>query len=131
MTEGTLSSSSPAASILRRLGFLLPVAFFVVVAVGLGIGLTRNPQEIPSALIGKPVPEFALPPVQGRVNAAIEAMMAAAARHGVVSAIHMASVEPLQAWLRKGMGMAMYSSDLGFLLGDPSKGGVDRLRSGR
>jgi cytochrome c biogenesis protein CcmG/thiol:disulfide interchange protein DsbE len=66
MTEGTLSSSSPGASILRRLGFLLPVAFFVVVAVGLGIGLTRNPQEIPSALIGKPVPEFALPPVQGR-----------------------------------------------------------------
>jgi cytochrome c biogenesis protein CcmG, thiol:disulfide interchange protein DsbE len=66
MTEGTLTSSSPAASILRRLGFLLPVAFFVVVAIGLGIGLTRNPQEIPSALIGKPVPEFALPPVQGR-----------------------------------------------------------------
>jgi cytochrome c biogenesis protein CcmG/thiol:disulfide interchange protein DsbE len=37
-----------------------------MVAVGLGIGLTRNPQEIPSALIGKPVPEFSLPPVQGR-----------------------------------------------------------------
>jgi 2-dehydro-3-deoxyglucarate aldolase/4-hydroxy-2-oxoheptanedioate aldolase len=68
--------------------------------------------------------------LQGRVNAAIEAMMAAAARHGVVSAIHMGSVEALQAWLRKGMSMAMYSSDLGFLLGDPSKGGLDRLRSG-
>ncbi|MGH6920295.1 MAG: DsbE family thiol:disulfide interchange protein, partial [Geminicoccaceae bacterium] len=66
MTEGTLTSSSPAASALRRLGFLLPVVVFVVVAVGLGIGLTRNPQEIPSALIGKPVPEFSLPPVQGR-----------------------------------------------------------------
>jgi thiol-disulfide isomerase/thioredoxin len=51
----------------RRLGFLLPVVFFVVVAVGLGIGLTRNPQEIPSALVGKPVPEFSLPPVQGRM----------------------------------------------------------------
>ena len=25
-----------------------------------------NPREIPSALIGKPVPEFSLPPVQGR-----------------------------------------------------------------
>ena len=66
MTEGTLTSSSPAASALRRFGFLLPVVVFVVVAVGLGIGLTRNPQEIPSALIGKPVPEFSLPPVQGR-----------------------------------------------------------------
>jgi hypothetical protein len=66
MTERVLTSSRPAASVLRRFGFLLPVLVFVIVAVGLGIGLTRNPQEIPSALIGKPVPEFALPPVQGR-----------------------------------------------------------------
>jgi DsbE subfamily thiol:disulfide oxidoreductase len=66
MTERTLVFPPPAASALRRLGFLLPVAVFVMVAVGLGIGLTRNPQEIPSALIGKPVPDFALPPVQGR-----------------------------------------------------------------
>jgi hypothetical protein len=33
-------------------------------------------------------------------------------------------------WLRKGMGMVMYSSDLGFLLGDPRKGGLERLRAG-
>ena len=66
MTEGTLTSPRPAASALRRLPFLLPVLVFVMVAIGLGIGLTRNPQEIPSALIGKPVPEFSLPPVQGR-----------------------------------------------------------------
>ena len=60
MTEGTLTSPRPAASPFRRFGFLLPVLIFVVVAVGLGIGLTRNPQEIPSALTGKPVPEFSL-----------------------------------------------------------------------
>src|SRR4051794_26876757 len=66
MTEQALTSPRPAASILRRLGFLLPMAVFGVVAVGLGIGLTRNPQEIPSALIGKPVPEFSLPSVKGR-----------------------------------------------------------------
>jgi cytochrome c biogenesis protein CcmG, thiol:disulfide interchange protein DsbE len=66
MTERALSSPRLAASIFRRLGFLLPVVVFVMVAVGLGIGLTRNPQEIPSALIGKPVPSFSLPPVQGR-----------------------------------------------------------------
>ena len=29
-------------------------------------GLSRDPREIPSALIGKPVPAFALPPVEGR-----------------------------------------------------------------
>ena len=66
MTEQALTSSRPGVSILRRLGLLLPVVVFVLLAVGLGIGLTRNPQEIPSALIGKPVPEFSLPPVKGR-----------------------------------------------------------------
>ena len=50
----------------RRLGYLLPVVLFTGLAVALGWGLTRNPQEIPSALIGQPVPEFSLPPVQGR-----------------------------------------------------------------
>jgi cytochrome c biogenesis protein CcmG/thiol:disulfide interchange protein DsbE len=32
----------------------------------LGWALDRNPQEISSALIDKPVPQFSLPPVQGR-----------------------------------------------------------------
>lgn len=50
----------------RRLVLLAPIALFAALAVGLGYGLTRNPQKIPSVLIGKPVPEFELPPVQGR-----------------------------------------------------------------
>lgn len=49
-----------------RLGFLVPLIVFIALAVTLGIGLTLNPREIPSPLIGKPVPEFALPPVKGR-----------------------------------------------------------------
>lgn len=49
-----------------KLQYLLPVAGFLVLAVGLGVGLTLKPREIPSALIGKPVPAFELPPVQGR-----------------------------------------------------------------
>ncbi|PJI38905.1 DsbE family thiol:disulfide interchange protein [Ferrovibrio sp.] len=49
-----------------RLTYLVPLALFVVIGIGLAIGLTLNPREIPSALIGKPVPEFSLPPVQGR-----------------------------------------------------------------
>jgi 2-dehydro-3-deoxyglucarate aldolase/4-hydroxy-2-oxoheptanedioate aldolase len=68
--------------------------------------------------------------LQARVTRAIETMMASARRHRVVSAIHMGNVEQLQDWLRKGMGMVMYSSDLGFLMGDPSKGGLERLRAG-
>ena len=53
MTEEALTSPRPAAGVVRRLSFLLPVAIFGIVAVGLGVGLTRNPQEIPSALIGQ------------------------------------------------------------------------------
>jgi cytochrome c biogenesis protein CcmG/thiol:disulfide interchange protein DsbE len=39
---------------------------FATLAALLGWALTHNPREIPSALIGKPVPQFSLPPVQGR-----------------------------------------------------------------
>src|SRR3990170_5000255 len=49
-----------------RSSAFVPVAVFVVLVVLFGIGLTMNPREIPSPLIGKPVPEFSLPPVKGR-----------------------------------------------------------------
>jgi cytochrome c biogenesis protein CcmG/thiol:disulfide interchange protein DsbE len=42
------------------------VTLFAVLAGLLAWGLTRNATEIPSALIGKAVPAFSLPPVQGR-----------------------------------------------------------------
>ena len=45
---------------------LIPLLLFAAVVVLLAVGLTLNPREIPSPLIGKPVPEFALPPVKGR-----------------------------------------------------------------
>lgn len=41
--------------------FLLPVAIFAVLAGLLGWGLTRDPREVPSPLIGKPAPEFTAP----------------------------------------------------------------------
>lgn len=50
----------------RRAVLLLPLLLFAGVAIFLAVGLTRDPREIPSALIGKPVPEFSLPPVRGR-----------------------------------------------------------------
>jgi cytochrome c biogenesis protein CcmG/thiol:disulfide interchange protein DsbE len=49
----------------RRLRYLIPVAVFAVLTLALGWALTRNPGDVPSALIGKPVPQFSLPPVQG------------------------------------------------------------------
>jgi cytochrome c biogenesis protein CcmG/thiol:disulfide interchange protein DsbE len=49
-----------------RWALVAPLALFVVIAAVLGFGLTLNPREVPSPLIGKPVPEFALAPVKGR-----------------------------------------------------------------
>ena len=50
----------------RRAALLVPFIVFVAIGVFLAIGLTRDPREVPSPLIGKPVPAFSLPPVRGR-----------------------------------------------------------------
>jgi cytochrome c biogenesis protein CcmG, thiol:disulfide interchange protein DsbE len=50
----------------RHFSYVLPLVVFAVIAVAFAVGLTLNPRELPSTLIGKPVPEFDLPPVQGR-----------------------------------------------------------------
>ena len=50
----------------RRVLYLVPVAVFIGVAIMFAWGLTHDPREIPSNLIGKPVPQFTLPPVKGR-----------------------------------------------------------------
>ena len=54
----------PAKSGLR-LWFVLPVVLFVVLAIVLATQLLTGNQDIPSALIDKPIPEFDLPPVEG------------------------------------------------------------------
>jgi len=41
--------------------FLLPLGIFIVLVVFLAIGLNRDPREVPSPLVGKPAPAFALP----------------------------------------------------------------------
>ncbi len=46
--------------------YALPLVIFGVISIAFAIGLTLDPSEIPSVLIGKKVPEFDLPPVQGR-----------------------------------------------------------------
>jgi cytochrome c biogenesis protein CcmG/thiol:disulfide interchange protein DsbE len=45
----------------RRLAFLLPVALFAVLLVAFSIGLRHDPHLLPSALIDRPAPDFALP----------------------------------------------------------------------
>ncbi len=50
----------------NRLRTYIPLIIFLVIAVFLAIGLTIDPRLVPSPLINKTVPDFDLPPVQGR-----------------------------------------------------------------
>ena len=51
----------------RKLVFILPAALFAVLLVAFAIGLGHDPHLLPSALIDRPAPDFALP---GLYNAA-------------------------------------------------------------
>jgi cytochrome c biogenesis protein CcmG/thiol:disulfide interchange protein DsbE len=48
---------------LKALKFIVPLALFAVLVAFLGVGLTRDPREVPSPYIGKPAPAFRLPQV--------------------------------------------------------------------
>ena len=52
----------------RRFIYMLPAGAFAAMAAAFAFSLGRDPSRIPSALIGKSVPDFALPPVQGRTR---------------------------------------------------------------
>ena len=50
----------------QRLIFLVPVVAFIVLVACLGVGLTRDPSVLPSALIDRPAPDFVLTDIKGR-----------------------------------------------------------------
>lgn len=71
MTAANLGETPAAVAAAKtglsnRLRFALPILIFLGLAAAFAAGLTLNPREIPSVLIGKPVPAFALAPVAGR-----------------------------------------------------------------
>ena len=66
MTEDIIAGDARAPGNRPRLAGYIPLLVFIVMAVFFAIGLTMNPRDIPSPLIGQPVPEFSLPPVKGR-----------------------------------------------------------------
>jgi len=66
VTEDIIADDARAPWTRTRLAGYIPLLVFLVLAVFFAIGLTINPRDIPSPLIGKPVPEFSLPPVKGR-----------------------------------------------------------------
>ncbi len=49
---------------MKRLLFALPILVFVGVVVAFGFALQRDPSRLPSMLIDKPLPQFALPAVR-------------------------------------------------------------------
>lgn len=66
MIDNISSDSAAERPKIPHVKFILPLLPFLGLMVLLGVGLTLNPREVPSPLIGKPVPTFELPPVQGR-----------------------------------------------------------------
>ena len=50
---------------MKRLIFLAPISFFLVLAIYFAAGLQRDPSYLPSMLIDRPAPEFDLPPIDG------------------------------------------------------------------
>ena len=49
---------------MRTLKFVIPLAVFAILVVFLAIGLTRDPREVPSPLVGKAAPAFTLAQLQ-------------------------------------------------------------------
>jgi cytochrome c biogenesis protein CcmG, thiol:disulfide interchange protein DsbE len=60
-------TAAPGTSVARRrFLFALPAAAFAGLAGLFAMSLGRDSSRVPSALIGRPAPEFSLSPVQGR-----------------------------------------------------------------
>jgi cytochrome c biogenesis protein CcmG/thiol:disulfide interchange protein DsbE len=67
MSDQSSSVKAASGGLSRRWLFIVPVAVFAVVAAALAVALLegRDPSLVPSALLGKPAPQFDLPEVPG------------------------------------------------------------------
>lgn len=91
MTERVSSIDQPQPRDAERLGkisrrqlmYAAPAVGFAGFAGALVLGLGRDPSKLPSALIGKAVPVFSLPAVQGRTLG-----LASSDLHGEVSLVN-------------------------------------------
>lgn len=50
--------------IMKRLKLFIPFVVFAIMSVFLYVGLSLDPNELPSVLVGKPVPQFELPSLE-------------------------------------------------------------------
>jgi len=65
-TSRVAPATRARSGVTRRLLYAAPMVVFAAAAALFASRLGLNPDRIPSALVGKPVPTFSLPPVQGR-----------------------------------------------------------------
>lgn len=82
MTE-EVAVAAPAERRRRRLLLLVPFVGFMAASVAFYFLMWRDQHLVPSPLIGKPVPAFSLPPVQGRTPG-----LSSADLHGQVSLVN-------------------------------------------
>src|SRR6476620_9263756 len=63
MTTTTTTPTTPVTTSapIPRVRAWLPIGIFAALVVLLAVGLTLNPREVPSPLVGKPAPHFRLP----------------------------------------------------------------------
>jgi len=59
----------------QRLMLFVPLAIFVVLVVLFAVGLKHDPNEMPSALLDKPVPNFSLPRLENVQEQRTEALL--------------------------------------------------------
>jgi cytochrome c biogenesis protein CcmG, thiol:disulfide interchange protein DsbE len=129
MANQTLEPSAPRAR--RRIGiFAVPVGIFAALALMFAYALrTGDPSRLPSALIGKTVPEMSLPPLEGLRdgNREVPGFGSADLRKGEVSLVNFfaswcvpcVQEHPVLAALGERTGIKIY----GVNYKDPSPGG--------
>jgi cytochrome c biogenesis protein CcmG/thiol:disulfide interchange protein DsbE len=66
VTNESLKTPRQPSGTFARLAYVAPAVVFVGLGMVLALGLRRDPSTVPSPLVGRPVPEFSLPPVKGR-----------------------------------------------------------------
>lgn len=99
---------------MKRLLQFLPVALFAGFAAVLAMGLSNDPTRIPSVLIDKPMPDFALPPViagapglsRADLNGAVSLVNVFGSWCGICAAEH-----PMLMRLARDKAVAVYGID--------------------
>lgn len=74
--EGAPRNPAPAATGRRPLRLAAALGLFLAFLALLGVGLTLDPREVPSPLVGKPAPQFALPELRAPQRTFSPAQMA-------------------------------------------------------